>query len=90
MRTRRFRIILLAFALASSPVLFAQQSMPSTPASSHTSPDVLTLLTYSDHKSITLSASDFKALPHVSVTIHNTHTNADESYSGVRASDLLA
>jgi hypothetical protein len=37
-----------------------------------------------------LSVADLKAMPHMSVTIHNVHTNADESYSGVRLSDLLA
>lgn len=29
-------------------------------------------------------------MPHVTVTIHNSHTNVDESYSGVPLSDLLA
>jgi hypothetical protein len=88
MRTRKIRAIILFIALAVSSALLAQQS--TTPSDSHTGPDVLTLLTYSDHKSTTLSAAEFKALPHVSVTIHNTHTNADETYSGVRVSDLLA
>jgi hypothetical protein len=39
---------------------------------------------------ITLTAADLKALPRILVTIHNSHTNADETYSGVRLSDLLA
>jgi hypothetical protein len=34
--------------------------------------------------------ADLKALPHVTVTFHNTHTNADETYSGVRLAELLA
>ena len=29
-------------------------------------------------------------MPHVTVKIHNSHSNADETYSGVRVSDLLA
>jgi len=29
-------------------------------------------------------------MPHIPVTIHNPHTDADETYSGVRLSDLLA
>ena len=33
--------------------------------------------------------ADLKALPHTSVTFHNPHTNADETYSGVRLADLL-
>jgi hypothetical protein len=41
-------------------------------------------------KSETLSASDLKTLPHKTVTVHNPHTNADETYSGVLLIDLLA
>jgi hypothetical protein len=29
-------------------------------------------------------------MPHITVTVHNPHTNADEVYSGVRLADLLA
>jgi hypothetical protein len=90
MHTIKFRVTLLGVALVASCQLLAQQSTTSPPAGSHSRSDVLALLTYSDHKSITLSAADLKALPHISVTIHNSHTNADETYSGVRLSDLLA
>ncbi len=38
----------------------------------------------------TLSPEVFKALPHVLVQVHNTHSNRDESYSGVPVKDLLA
>ena len=34
-------------------------------------------------------AAELNATPHLTVTIHNSHTNADESYSGVRLADLL-
>jgi hypothetical protein len=37
-----------------------------------------------------LSAAELKAIPHLSVTIHNPHSNAEEVYSGIRLSDLLA
>jgi hypothetical protein len=37
-----------------------------------------------------LSIADLKALPHHTVTIHNPHANADETYSGVPLIDLLA
>lgn len=33
---------------------------------------------------------EFKALPHVALTVHNSHTNKDERYSGVAVRDLLA
>jgi hypothetical protein len=54
-----------------------------------TAVDTLQMWTAS-YAPITLTATNVKALPHVSVTIHNSHTNADETYSGVRLSDLLA
>jgi len=44
----------------------------------------------SSQKSEVLSAGDLKALPHHTVTVHNPHTNADETYSGVPLMDLLA
>lgn len=37
-----------------------------------------------------ISAADLKALPHHTVTVHNPHTNADETYSGVPLIYLLA
>lgn len=37
-----------------------------------------------------VSADDLKALPHHTVTVHNPHTNADETYFGVPLMDLLA
>ena len=38
----------------------------------------------------TLTPADLKALPHQTVTFHNVHTKADETYSGVPLTDLLA
>jgi hypothetical protein len=43
-----------------------------------------------DGKSVTLSPADLAALPHKTVTVMNHHTNANETYSGVALSDLLA
>jgi hypothetical protein len=43
-----------------------------------------------DGKAITLSPSDLAAMPHKTVTVMNHHTNANETYSGVALSDLLA
>ncbi len=91
MRTRKFRVLTLAIAFvissaASSAVLAQQGTEPSTaPATAN---DRLTLLS-GDHKSF-VSAAELKAMPHTTVTIHNSHANADETYSGVRLADLLA
>ena len=43
-----------------------------------------------NQKSETLSPDNLKAIPHHTVTVHNPHTNADETYSGVPLIDLLA
>ena len=39
--------------------------------------------------SMQLSLRDLEALPRTTLRVHNTHTNVDESYSGVAMSDLL-
>jgi hypothetical protein len=98
MCTRQLSVILLGVALFVSSALLAQQSTAPLAAGSQSGPgvvatsskDKLTLLPYSDHKSVVLSAGELKAISHISVTIHNSHTNTDEIYSGVRLSDLLA
>jgi hypothetical protein len=42
------------------------------------------------HSPIVFSPADFRALPHVTLKVHNAHTNADESYSGDPLEILLA
>lgn len=41
-------------------------------------------------RSASFTPTQFAALPHVSVTVHNDHTKACETYSGVPLIDLLA
>jgi hypothetical protein len=84
MRNRNLTVIILGVALLTSSALFAQNAAPAS------SKDKLTLLTYSDHKSLVLSTAELKAVPHISATVHNPHANADKVYSGIRVSDLLA
>ena len=50
----------------------------------------LTISGFADHSPLTLKVADMKSLTHITLTIHNPHSNADETYSGVRLSDLLA
>lgn len=78
---------LIAACLFLTIQLAAAQQAPATAAAS--SNDVLSLLAPA-HDPLRLTAADMKALPHISVTFHNAHTNADETYSGVRLADLLA
>jgi hypothetical protein len=41
-------------------------------------------------KAATLSVAELQALPQKTVTVHNAHTNKDETYTGVALGDLLA
>ena len=42
------------------------------------------------HAPLTLSPAAFHAIPRITITVHNSHTNATEAYSGVPLSTLLA
>jgi hypothetical protein len=75
-------VIAWIIALAGS----AQQMAPHKP----TSPSTELTLRGLDGKTITLSPADLAATPHKTVAVMNHHTNANESYSGVALSDLLA
>jgi hypothetical protein len=50
----------------------------------------LKLLASPYHDPTGLTLAQLKGLPHIMVTFHNSHTNADETYSGVRVADILA
>jgi hypothetical protein len=43
-----------------------------------------------NHGPLNLTLTEFRALPHVDVKMHNGHTNADETFSGVPLAVLLA
>jgi hypothetical protein len=52
--------------------------------------DSLVLTADGFHAPVALSPAEFRALPHVTISVHNAHTNADETYSGVPLAQLLA
>jgi hypothetical protein len=52
--------------------------------------DALLLTAGANHAPVSISLAEFRALPHVSVTVHSAHVNADETYSGVPLAALLA
>jgi len=52
--------------------------------------DTLVLSDDSGHTPLALSLTDFHLLPHITITVHNGHTNAAETYSGVPLDMLLA
>lgn len=60
-----------------------------TPPQISQSPDSLLLSAGKYHDPISLTLADFKAKPHVNITIHNPHSNAEESYSGVPLDKLF-
>jgi hypothetical protein len=52
--------------------------------------DSLVIFPIPYHGPMKYSPAEFHALPHLTITVHNGHTNADESYSGVPLATLLA
>jgi hypothetical protein len=53
-------------------------------------PDSLVLVGDPYRAPVVLTPADFRALPHATIKVHNGHTNAEESYSGVLLETLLA
>ncbi len=51
---------------------------------------VLRLFPSHGHEPLLLKPAGLKGMPHKTVTVHNPHTKADETYSGVPLIDLLA
>jgi hypothetical protein len=68
--------VVLQVGEVGSPTVYAKNSL------------VLTANAF--HDPVALSPADFRALPHTTITVHNAHTNADETYSGVLLATLLA
>lgn len=81
---------LLAAVLCCSTLSHAQ-AMPGMdmPAKPKTPPSTSLTLTI-DGKSTTLTAAELAAMPQKTIAVHNEHTKADETYSGVPLGDLLA
>jgi hypothetical protein len=102
MRLRSSAFGLLAFALLTPCAIHAQQASAvknGAPSAEQNSPaaqrpsqpnDTLVLTAGPNHAPVSMSLAAFRALPHVTITIHNAHANADETYSGVPLAQLLA
>jgi hypothetical protein len=83
----RSALVVLLFTVGS---LAAQQAAPMPAATASDSVQGVSLQVMAPHHDpLRLSAADLMAMPHISVAFRNTHTNADESYSGVRLADIL-
>lgn len=77
---------LLLFVVAD---VSAQQPSKSSAADA-TRADELHLLAYTKPGELVWKFEQFKALAHSTITVHNEHSQADETYAGVRLADLLA
>ncbi|HEY0759704.1 MAG TPA: molybdopterin-dependent oxidoreductase [Acidisarcina sp.] len=94
-----FRIVAMALVVA-APAQYAggQQSAPAPAPAPASNKLVLRLLTSggpsngptSGRESMAFTVDELAAMPQIRVTVHNPHSNADESYSGVLLIDLLA
>jgi hypothetical protein len=69
----------LEIAPASSPMALTVSSK-----------DDLRVSAYPYHLDVFLKPAELKALPRTTVAVHNEHSKADETYTGVRVADLLA
>lgn len=82
----------LLFAVTALLAIVGSGQLTAQQMAHHEAPAPSTQLTLRglEGKSLTLSPADFAALPHKTVTVMNQHTSANETYSGVLLSDLLA
>ena len=81
----------LAAGLLGCPVLSHAQAMAGMDKPAKAKTPVSTSLTlHIDGKATVLSMAELQAMPQKTVAVHNEHTKADESYSGVLLGDLLA
>jgi hypothetical protein len=89
--TKQVQIIPVRLEIAAkgSPTVYPDPSTP--PATSPAiSKDDLRISAHPYHEDVILTLADLKAMPQTTVTVHNEHTKADETYTGVRVADLLA
>jgi hypothetical protein len=102
MRLQISSISLLALALLAPCAIYAQQgsatksAAPSAEQNAAGSQqpaqpkDTLLLTAGGSHAPVSVSLADFRALRHVTITVHNAHADADETYSGVPLAGLLS
>jgi len=61
-----------------------------TPVLELTTPtDELRVSAYTKQENLKLKVADLKSMPRTTVTVHNEHSKADETYAGVRLADVL-
>ena len=85
-----FSAISVLGMLLLQPLAGAAQATQSVSGNKPSAPLSTALMVTVAGKASTFSVVDLKAMPQKSVSVHNEHTNADETYSGVLLSDILA
>lgn len=85
MRSKRALLPIISACLLIAGNVAAQQAGLPSRSSANSG---LALLA-NGHDPVHLTVAELKTLPHISVTVHNPHNNADETYSGVRLAELL-
>jgi hypothetical protein len=70
-------------------VLLVARALPAQRPGTAAVEGSLVLTADPSHPPVVLSPTDFHALPHITITVHNSHTNATETYSGIPLATLL-
>jgi DMSO/TMAO reductase YedYZ molybdopterin-dependent catalytic subunit len=88
-------LVFAGVLLAPSTDVLAQAAAGSAAGSmdmQHTAstPSATLTVTGLNGKQMTYGVADLKAMPHTTVSVYNEHAKANESYSGVALTDLLA
>ena len=93
MRAASLPCLTVVYALMLSPARLSAQAAGGDSMAEHahgTSMPSSSLILSVDGSATTLSVAELAAMPQKTVTVHNEHTKADETYSGVMLGDLLA
>jgi len=85
-------ILVLAFPLAAAAQTDAMPPEQAAPPHTHKmgAPSTSLTLTTEAGAPLTLKLADLQALPQQTLTVHNAHSKADETYTGPLLSDVLA
>jgi len=93
----RFVLSCVAFVVFMGVVLIGPNRMfaqappaASAPAATAAATEELKVSAYTKPENLKLKVADLKTMPRTTVTVHNEHSKADETYAGVRLADLLA
>lgn len=96
MKPSTFRSLVFSFCLPAALLVAQHSDAPATPASGGemhqhkpATPSVVLAVTGTDGKTARYSLDELKAMHHLTATVHNMHTQADETYSGVPVSELV-